>query len=114
MRVARKICAIEKSNAMTAQRIASVCVSAVAIDKTITLTIMARELTIAQKSTFANKSLVARTGNILAFNAVKPSRVMFVAQKVLVKILKMSNTKSANEKVIFIPIALMINDSNKV
>ena len=59
------------------------------------LATIAAELTIAQKNTFANKSVDAFTGNILDFKAVKPSRVIFVAQKVFVKMLKINNTKSA-------------------
>ena len=114
IRVARNICANEKRRAIPAQSVASAALSDVAFAKTIALATIASELTKPQKSPFANNNLLALTGNIFDFNAVKPSRVMLVAQKVFVKMLKIKRTSNAKEKGIFIPIALIINDSNKV
>ena len=109
-----KICDKENINAIPPQTPASKYSSEVVSANIITLAMTASELTIPQKRTFANNNVVALTGNILVFNAVSPSRVIFVAQKVFVKILKINTTNSANGKFTLKPIALRINDSNNV
>ena len=109
-----KICDIENAKPIKAQISASVHTREVAAANTTALAMIAKELTMPQKSTFAKRSVVALTGNSFAFSAVLPSRVMFVAQKVFVRMLKMRSTKSAKGKFTLNPIAFLIKDSNKV
>ena len=58
-----------------------------------TLTITESVLTMEQKSTFESNIREGFTGKILLLSAANPSRLIFVAQKVFVKIL---NTNTIN------------------
>ena len=71
-------------------------------------------LTILQNSTFERRMVEGFIGNILALSAAFPSRDIFVAQKVLVRIPNTSITISVSASSKDIPIALMRSVSKSV